>query len=237
MRHQRACYQNRRTWTNCCHQLSVIQYVGLCVFSLPISFVMIERIHILCLIIIIKSEVWTITNCLGLDSWSNGMRCMYFYILMGAVNASWNKVELWHLWSWRYEHQNMLIRHNMHLIWSLHTTGKFAISTKIKVITRPGNITNFANSASNSMTMKVDISHIPYHPRTCHVTGFVPSSIMNMSVNMVVCNTLWDNAMLRLRCNFPWSIYWIISLVLINIMVHGWYSLTKTILSIRRGHN
>ena len=47
-------------------QLSIIQYVGLCVFSLPIPFVMIERIYILCLIIIIKSEVWTITHCLGL---------------------------------------------------------------------------------------------------------------------------------------------------------------------------
>ena len=47
-------------------QLSIIQYVRLCVFSLPISFVMIERIHILCLIIIIKSEVWIITYCLGL---------------------------------------------------------------------------------------------------------------------------------------------------------------------------
>ena len=46
--------------------LSIIWYVGLCVFSLPISFVMIERIYILCLIIIIKSEVWTITHCLGL---------------------------------------------------------------------------------------------------------------------------------------------------------------------------
>ena len=45
-------------------QLSIVQYVGLCVFSLP--FVMIERIYILCLIIIIKSEVWTITPCLGL---------------------------------------------------------------------------------------------------------------------------------------------------------------------------
>ena len=47
-------------------QLSTIQYVGLCVFSLPISFVMIEKKYILCLIIIIKSEVWTITRCLGL---------------------------------------------------------------------------------------------------------------------------------------------------------------------------
>ena len=46
--------------------LSIIQYVGLYVFSLPISLVMIERIYILCLFIIIKSEVWTIIHCLGL---------------------------------------------------------------------------------------------------------------------------------------------------------------------------
>ena len=46
--------------------LSIKQYVGLYVFSLPISLVMIERIYILCLIIIMKSEVWTITHCLGL---------------------------------------------------------------------------------------------------------------------------------------------------------------------------
>ena len=51
-------------------QLSTIQYVGLC-FSvlLAISLVMIENIYIyiLCLIIIRKSEVWTIIHCLGLD--------------------------------------------------------------------------------------------------------------------------------------------------------------------------
>ena len=41
-------------------QLSIIQYVGLCVCSLLISFVMIERRCILCFIII-KSEVWTFT--------------------------------------------------------------------------------------------------------------------------------------------------------------------------------
>ena len=46
--------------------LSSIQCVGLYVSNLPISLVMIERIYILCLIIIIKSEVWTITHCLGL---------------------------------------------------------------------------------------------------------------------------------------------------------------------------
>ena len=46
--------------------LSIIHNVGLYVFSLPISLMMIERIYILCLVIIIKSEVWTITHCLGL---------------------------------------------------------------------------------------------------------------------------------------------------------------------------
>ena len=46
-------------------QLSIIQCVGLCVFSLPIYLVMIKRIYILCLVIIIKSEVWTFTHCLG----------------------------------------------------------------------------------------------------------------------------------------------------------------------------
>ena len=47
-------------------QLSIIHCVGMCVFSLPTSSVMIERIYILCFMIIIKSEVWTLTHCLGL---------------------------------------------------------------------------------------------------------------------------------------------------------------------------
>ena len=46
--------------------LSIIQYVGLYVLSLPIYLVMIGRIYIPCLNIIIESEVWTITHCLGL---------------------------------------------------------------------------------------------------------------------------------------------------------------------------
>ena len=53
-------------WLSIFSPLSIIQYVGLYVFSLPISLVMIVRIYIFCLIIIIKSEVWTITHCLGL---------------------------------------------------------------------------------------------------------------------------------------------------------------------------
>ena len=65
-------------------QLSNIQYVGLCVFSLPIPLVMIERIYILCLIIIIKSEVWTITHCLGLGH--ETMVCTVCLFIFLSVN-------------------------------------------------------------------------------------------------------------------------------------------------------
>ena len=45
-------------------QLSFMQYMGLCVFSLPISLMIIMRIRVLHLIIIIKSEIWPIHHCL-----------------------------------------------------------------------------------------------------------------------------------------------------------------------------
>ena len=50
------------------HILSVIHYTirGAVCFQLTHFLVMIEIIYIFCLIIIIKSEVWTITHCLGL---------------------------------------------------------------------------------------------------------------------------------------------------------------------------
>ena len=48
-------------------QLSSMQYMGLSVFSLLICFTMIVRISALYLNIIIKSEVWPICPCLGLD--------------------------------------------------------------------------------------------------------------------------------------------------------------------------
>ena len=47
-------------------QLSFMQYMGLCVFSLPIYLLMIVRICVLYLIIITKSEVWPICHCVGL---------------------------------------------------------------------------------------------------------------------------------------------------------------------------
>ena len=50
------------------HIPSIIHYTvrGAVCFQFTHFVVMIERIYILCLVIIIKSEVWTITHCLGL---------------------------------------------------------------------------------------------------------------------------------------------------------------------------
>ena len=48
-------------------QLSIMQYVGLCVFSLPISFVMIDRIYILCLGL--GHETMVCAVCLSIFLW------------------------------------------------------------------------------------------------------------------------------------------------------------------------
>ena len=47
-------------------QLSLMQYMGLCVFGLPISVMIIARISVLYLNITIKPEAWPIFHCLGL---------------------------------------------------------------------------------------------------------------------------------------------------------------------------
>ena len=63
--------------------LSIIQYVGLYVFSLPIPLVMVERIYILCFIIIIKSKLWTFTHCLGHETMVSAVwlsKFLYQYI-------------------------------------------------------------------------------------------------------------------------------------------------------------
>ena len=72
--------------------LSIIQYVGLYGFSLPISLVMIERIYILCLIIIIKSEVWTITHCLGLghETMVSAVCLSIFFLSFGYGPQDWH---------------------------------------------------------------------------------------------------------------------------------------------------
>ena len=61
-------------------QLSIIQYVGLC-FQFVHFLVLIERIYILCLIIIIKSEVLTITHYLGLGHETMGFTVCLFVFL------------------------------------------------------------------------------------------------------------------------------------------------------------
>ena len=65
-------------------QLSIIQYMGLCVFSLPISLVMIERIHFV--LLVLSSSNWTGSMnyypLFRVRSWNNGMRCMSLYILI-----------------------------------------------------------------------------------------------------------------------------------------------------------
>ena len=92
--------------------LSIIQYVGLYVFSLPIYLVMIQRIYILCLIIIIKSEVWTNTHCLGLGHETMvSAVCLFIFLWPIFYNQSGPIF---------YNHQAFqiqIILHKEHTIW------------------------------------------------------------------------------------------------------------------------
>ena len=83
-------------------QLSIIQYVGLCVLQFTHFLVMIGRIYIymyiLCLIIIIKSEVWTITQCLGLGH--ETMVCAVCISVFSWLLADWWRMEPRHHYPW-----------------------------------------------------------------------------------------------------------------------------------------
>ena len=71
-------------WLSIFSQLSIIQYTGLCIFSLPISIVMIERIYTLSY----YNNQIGIMNYYPLfrvRSWNNGMHCMSLYILIDLV--------------------------------------------------------------------------------------------------------------------------------------------------------
>ena len=59
-------------------QLSIIQYMGLCGFSLPISLVMIERIYTLSYY---HHQIWSMSYypLFRVRSWNNGIRCMSLY--------------------------------------------------------------------------------------------------------------------------------------------------------------
>ena len=65
-------------------QLSIIKYVGLCVFSLPIPFVMIERKYIHFVLYHYHHQIGSMNYCplFRARSWNNGMRCMSFYFLI-----------------------------------------------------------------------------------------------------------------------------------------------------------
>ena len=99
--------------------LSIIQYVGLYVFSLLIYIVMIVRINILCLIIITKSEVWTITHCLGLGHETMvSAVCLsiysYRYIIYDEFRLSniikTNGLNVYHI-----------VCHNVELVWEINS--------------------------------------------------------------------------------------------------------------------
>ena len=66
-------------WLGIFPQLSIIQYMGLCVFSLPITLVMIERIYTLSYYL---HQIGSMNYypLFRVRSWNNGMRCMYLYI-------------------------------------------------------------------------------------------------------------------------------------------------------------
>ena len=75
-----------------------MQYMGLCVFSLPISNMMIVRIRVLYLIIIIKTEVWLICHYLGLGH--ETMVCavclfIFFFELLPQYRDKYFKVILY----------------------------------------------------------------------------------------------------------------------------------------------
>ena len=61
-------------------QLSIIQYMGLCVFSLPISLVMIEMIYTLSYYHH-QIESMNYYPLFRARSWNNGMRCMSIFLL------------------------------------------------------------------------------------------------------------------------------------------------------------
>ena len=73
-------------------QSSIIQYMGLCIFSLPISVVMIERIYTLSYY---HHQIGSMNYypLFRVRSWNNGMSCMSLYILMNSWYgqiASWD---------------------------------------------------------------------------------------------------------------------------------------------------
>ena len=73
-------------------QLSIIQYMGLCVFSVPITLTMIERLSIYIYIYIYTLSYYhnqigsmTYYPLFSVRSWKEGMRCMSLHILLFSM--------------------------------------------------------------------------------------------------------------------------------------------------------
>ena len=64
-------------------QLSIIQYMGLCVFSLPIPLVMIEIIYTL--FYYHQIGIMTYQPLFRVKSWNNSMHCVSLYLLILGV--------------------------------------------------------------------------------------------------------------------------------------------------------
>ena len=68
-------------WLSQFSQLSFMQYIGLCVFSLHVPRVMVVRIRVQYFVITIKSKIWTICHCLWLGHDNHDMQgphsCLY----------------------------------------------------------------------------------------------------------------------------------------------------------------
>ena len=94
--------------------LSIIQYVGLYLFVYPFLLWWLREYiyiytYILCLIIIIKSEVWTITHCLGL-----GHETMVSAVCL-SIFFFWPFIQRWTKIFRRIEEANKLIYQIYHL--------------------------------------------------------------------------------------------------------------------------
>ena len=88
-------------------QLSIIQYMGLCVFSLTIFLVMIEGIYTLSYY---HHQIGSMNfnPLFRVRSWNNGTRCMYLYIVMGLLCCNF-------LWSVQMQASNISC-HNILLL-------------------------------------------------------------------------------------------------------------------------
>ena len=123
------------------------------VFSLPISFLMIERIYVLCLIIIIKSEVWTITHrlwlghesmvcvvCLSIFLWI----CDMAGLLRGTFVSWWYLPRIWpsvtdmqHYYHARYPAAD---RRLAYMFWLVHFPSRCAWKACFPILLAQGEI-------------------------------------------------------------------------------------------------